>query len=117
MANVSDGLLESLTISLPVQPSPLPRIREFSVSKLVPGGMGMSVNNWNAVAGLDVFSDEEVWVNRPLLPSQALKITKMHASVANVIRLEVEKYKGISQFTFRNFGILSSSNPWLKANF
>ena len=50
----------------------------------------MSVNNWNAVAVLDVFSEEEVWVNRPLLPSQALKITNMHANVADVIRLEVE---------------------------
>ena len=66
----------------------------------------MSVNNWNAVAVLDVFSDEEVWVNRPLLPSQALKITNVHASVANIIHLAVEKYKSISEFTFRNLGIV-----------
>ena len=77
----------------------------------------MSVNNWNAVAVLDALSGEEVWFNSPLLPSQALKVTNTHASAANVISLEAEKYKSISQFTFRNFGRVLASNPWLKANF
>jgi len=95
MANVSDGLFKSLTISLPVQPSPPPRIREFSVSKLVPGGIGMSVNNWNGVAVLDALSGEEVWVNRPLLPPHALKVTNTHASAADFTNFEAETYKSI----------------------
>ena len=77
----------------------------------------MSVNNWNVVTVLDALSGEEVWVNSPLLPSQALKVTNTHASAANVISFEVEKYTSISQCTLRNFGTVLSCHPWLKVNF
>ena len=81
IAKASGGPFESLTISLPVHPSPLPRIREFSVSKLVPGGIGISVKSWKALARLAASLEElaDVWfpINKLFPAVQPVRATSI----------------------------------------
>lgn len=98
IAKASGGAFESLMISLPVHPSPLPRIREFSLSKLVPGGIGMSVKSWKALARLAASPDASPGAGFPvnkLLPVvQPFRTTSIETnSAARIERWAIRHQK------------------------